>query len=73
LAEALLTFAILLAVVLLPVLVNSSLTVVVMLLVCAGDPATNTLLDCPFCHRVLLTLEAKVTLADNMYSTQLGP
>ncbi|WIA11217.1 hypothetical protein OEZ85_011344 [Tetradesmus obliquus] len=24
-----------------------------------GDPATNTLLDCPFCHRVLLTLEAK--------------
>ncbi|KAF6255694.1 dehydroascorbate reductase [Scenedesmus sp. NREL 46B-D3] len=24
-----------------------------------GDPATNTLLDCPFCHRVLLTLETK--------------
>jgi hypothetical protein len=31
------------------------------LLVHAGDPATNTLLDCPFCHRVLLTLEAKVS------------
>lgn len=24
-----------------------------------GDPATNTLLDCPFCHRVLLTAEVK--------------
>eukprot|EP00879_Flechtneria_rotunda_P008029 GHRR01008411.1.p1 GENE.GHRR01008411.1~~GHRR01008411.1.p1 ORF type:complete len:265 (+),score=43.37 GHRR01008411.1:231-1025(+) len=24
-----------------------------------GDPATNTLLDCPFCHRVLLTFETK--------------
>eukprot|EP00878_Enallax_costatus_P001565 GHUV01001716.1.p1 GENE.GHUV01001716.1~~GHUV01001716.1.p1 ORF type:complete len:246 (+),score=69.50 GHUV01001716.1:81-818(+) len=24
-----------------------------------GDPATNTLLDCPFCQRVLLTAEVK--------------
>lgn len=24
-----------------------------------GVPATKTLLDCPFCHRVLLTAEAK--------------
>ncbi|KAI8466233.1 MAG: dehydroascorbate reductase [Monoraphidium minutum] len=24
-----------------------------------GDPKTSTLLDCPFCHRVLLTLETK--------------
>lgn len=24
-----------------------------------GDPATKTLLDCPFCHRVLLTAEVK--------------
>ena len=24
-----------------------------------GVPATQTLLDCPFCHRVLLTAEAK--------------
>ncbi|GBF96200.1 dehydroascorbate reductase [Raphidocelis subcapitata] len=32
-----------------------------------GDPKTNTLLDCPFCHRVLLTLETKGAPYDVSY------
>ena len=29
-------------------------------LVAKGDPESNTIGDCPFCHRVLLTLAVKV-------------
>ena len=29
-----------------------------------GDPSSNTLGDCPFCHRALLTLELKVSFSD---------
>ena len=32
-----------------------------------GDPKTNTLLDCPFCHRVLLTLETKEVPYESAY------
>ncbi|KAF8057748.1 DHAR1 [Scenedesmus sp. PABB004] len=39
--------------------VRSPVSTMVYKVAVKGDPATQTLGDCPFCHRVLLTLETK--------------